>query len=397
MSSRFPIADRLLQRLQQRRDQHRYRQRSLVEGAQGPQLRVDGRLLHNFCSNDYLGLAGCPALAQALASSAGSLGSGASHLVCGHSEAHHELEATLATLTGRPRALLFSTGFMANMGVIQALVGRGDTVVQDKLNHASLLDGALLSRANLKRYRHNDVAHAEQLLQGASGARLLVTDGVFSMDGDLAPMMELAQLAQAQQAWLMVDDAHGFGCLGPQGRGSVAALNLGQEDVPVYMATLGKAVGSFGAFVAGSETLIESLIQFARPYIYTTAMPPALAAATREALECVVQADAERASLQRLISLFRTECERESLPLMPSHTAIQPVPVGADADALALSDFLRERGFWVTAIRPPTVAEGTARLRITLTAAHDEATVRALVTALAEGMHAQGLAGGGVR
>ncbi|TCO80127.1 8-amino-7-oxononanoate synthase [Plasticicumulans lactativorans] len=367
------------------RAQHLYRARRVVSSPQGPRLRVDGRELLAFCSNDYLGLAADPRVQAALVAGAARWGSGggAAHLVCGHSAEHHALEEELAEFTGRPRALLFSTGYMANLGVITALAGRGDTVLQDRLNHASLLDGGLLSGARFARYAHADAGAAAARLATAGGERVLVTDGVFSMDGDLAPLPALAAACRAHGAWLVVDDAHGFGVLGREGRGSAEHFGLGVADVPVLIGTLGKAFGTSGAFVAGSEDLIEYLIQKARTYIFTTATPPAVAAATRAALAILRREDERRARLGALIAQFRAGCGQLGLTLMPSATPIQPVVVGSAERALAWSAALRERGLLVAAIRPPTVPAGSARLRVTLSAAHTEAEVARLLDALA--------------
>ncbi|MDX9875800.1 MAG: 8-amino-7-oxononanoate synthase, partial [Spongiibacteraceae bacterium] len=298
---------------------------------------------------------------------------------------HHQLEERIAAFTGRPRALLFSTGYMANLGVITALVGRGDYVFEDRLNHASLLDGGLLSGARFQRFAHNDPDALERgLAKAESGRKLVVVDGVFSMDGDIAPLPELAAVAARRDAWLMVDDAHGFGVLGANGAGSVAHFGLTAAQVPVLMGTLGKSAGVFGAFVAGSETLIETLIQFARPYIYTTALPPMVAGATLAAIDLVEREAWRRDHLRALISHWRSGAKSLGLPVLDSDTAIQPLLAGDAAQALAISAALAERGLWVTAIRPPTVPAGTARLRVTLTAAHSVAQVDRLLEALAE-------------
>ncbi|NEX23003.1 8-amino-7-oxononanoate synthase [Thiorhodococcus mannitoliphagus] len=360
-----------------------YRRRRIQEAPQGPHGVVEGRPVLSFCSNDYLGLAAHPEVAAALQSGAArwGVGSGAAHLVNGHSAAHHRLEEALAAFTGRPRALLFSTGYMANLGVITALAGRGDAVFEDRLNHASLLDAALLSRAKLTRYPHADSAGLERML-GRASARLIATDGVFSMDGDLAPLPALAASARKAGAWLMVDDAHGLGVLGRGGRGSVDHFGLGLDDVPILMGTLGKAFGTFGAFVAGSEALIETLIQGARSYIYTTATPPALATATLAAIAIAEREDWRREHLNALIARFREGAAQLGLTLSDSHTPIQPLPAGSAARALAWSHALERAGILVTAIRPPTVPEGTARLRITFSAAHSQTDVDRLLDAL---------------
>ncbi len=364
-----------------------YRRRRVVDSAQGAELVVDGRAVLNFCSNDYLGLAADPRLRQAMATATEKygVGSGAAHLINGHQRPHHELEEALADFTGRPRALLFSTGFMANLGTLQALLDKRDAVFEDRLNHASLLDGGLASGARFRRYVHADAGALEGQLEASSARRkLVVTDGVFSMDGDVAPLEELADTCRGQQAWLMVDDAHGFGVLGPAGRGSVAAAGLGRDEVPVYMATLGKALGVFGAFIAGSEELIETLIQQARSYIYTTALPAAVAAATHTALGIAAEEQWRREHLMELVARFRRGAEQLGLPLMDSPTAIQPLLAGGVERASRVSEHLLERGILVSAIRPPTVPEGSARLRVTLSAAHSEAQVDHLLAALEE-------------
>ena len=376
----------LATRLAERRAADLYRQRPLLESPQGPEVVVDGQRLLAFCSNDYLGLANHPEVIAAWQAGAErwGVGGGASHLVVGHSTPHHQVEEALAELTGRPRALLFSTGYMANLGAITALVGQGDTVLQDRLNHASLLDGGLLSGARFNRYLHNDAASLASRLDKAAGNTLVVTDGVFSMDGDLADLPALADVARARGAWLMVDDAHGLGTLGAQGGGIVEHFGLGVDDVPVLIGTLGKACGTAGAFVAGSEELIEALVQFARPYIYTTSQPPALACATLKSLELLRHETWRREHLAALIRQFREGAQQIGLALMDSPTPIQPIMIGDSAQALRLSRMLRERGLLVTAIRPPTVPAGGARLRVTLSAAHSEAQVQLLLNALAE-------------
>ncbi len=373
-------------RLASRRADHLYRQRPLLDSPQGPCVVVDGQPLLAFCSNDYLGLANHPQVIEAWQAGAArwGVGGGASHLVVGHSGPHHALEEALAELTGRPRALLFSTGYMANLGAVTALVGQGDTVLEDRLNHASLLDAGLLSGARFKRYLHNDPQSLATRLEKATGNILVVTDGVFSMDGDLADLPALAREAQARGAWLMVDDAHGFGPLGATGGGIVEHFGLSLEQVPVLVGTLGKAFGTAGAFVAGSDDLIESLIQFARPYIYTTSQPPALACATLKSLELLRSEHWRREHLQALIHQFREGAQQIGLTLMDSFTPIQPILIGDSERAMRLSRLLRERGLMVTAIRPPTVPAGSARLRVTLSAAHSAAQVQLLLEGLAE-------------
>lgn len=381
------LLDRLAVHTAGRESANLRRHLHVVEHAEGPWLVRDGRRLLGFCSNDYLGLARHPQLVAALQRAAGELGVGSTsaHLICGHRREHAELEAALAAWTGRERALLFSTGYMANLGIQQALLGAGDLCVQDKLNHACLIDGARLAGAELKRYPHANVAGAaRQLASRPDAAALIATDGVFSMDGDLAPLAELAALAAREGATLMVDDAHGLGVLGADGAGSVAGAGYGQYEVPVLMATLGKALGASGAFVAGPAALIDGLAQFARSFVYTTAPPPALAAAGCVAVHLARAESWRRDKLQALIARFRTGAAQLGLPLMASHCAIQPLLLGTADAALAAARQLEARGLLVTAIRPPTVPQGQARLRITLSAAHDETQVDRLLAALAE-------------
>jgi len=376
----------LAQGLLEREQQHLYRRRRTLQSPQTPDMTVDGRSYLGFCSNDYLGLANHPQLIDAAqqATAAFGTGSGASHLVCGHSSEHHALEEELAAFTGRERALVFSSGYMANLGTINALVGKGDAVFEDKLNHASLLDGGLLSGARFQRFLHNDLASLEKKLVSTDAARkLIVVDSVFSMDGDLAPLPELAQLATKHGAWLMADDAHGFGCLGATGAGSAEHFGLSQSELPILMGTLGKAAGSYGAFVAGSHELIETLIQQARPYIYTTAIPPSVAASSRAALLVMRNEGWRREHLQVLITRFRQGAQQLDLQLMSSTTAIQPIVIGSAEVTMAVAEKLRQQGILIGAIRPPTVPEGSARLRITLSAAHTEAHIDQLLGALA--------------
>jgi 8-amino-7-oxononanoate synthase len=377
----------LAERLAAREAAGLYRRRRVVDVATAPLVRVDGRELLAFCSNDYLGLANDPRVIAAFCEGARryGVGSGASHLVCGHTPAHHALEEELARFTGRERALLFGSGYAANLGVAAALLARGDVALQDRLNHASLLDGALLSGARPQRFRHNDVEDLERRLARVQGARrvFVAVDGVFSMDGDEAPLASLAAACTRHGALLCVDDAHGFGVLGERGAGSLEKHAVGAAEVPLLMATLGKALGVAGAFVAGSAQLIETLIQFARTYIYTTAMPPALACAVTESLRIVADEPWRRVHLQRLVERFRAGAGALGLSLLPSASAIQPLLVGAAGDALRIADRLDADGLLVPAIRPPTVPQGQARLRVTLSAAHSEAQVDRLLDALA--------------
>ena len=384
----MPFAE-LQQELNDRAEQGLLRRRRVLESPQGVHVLVDGKPYLSFCSNDYLGLANHPQLIAALQAGAQQygVGSGASHLVSGHFTAHQQLENELAAFVHKPAALLFSTGYLANLGAVQALVGRGDTIFADKLNHASLNDAMLLSRAEVKRYRHNDVAHLVQLLeQTESGRKLIITDAVFSMDGDMAPLPELLALCERYDAWLLVDDAHGFGVLGERGRGSLAHFNLVAPRI-LYMATLGKAAGVSGAFVAAEQVVIDTLVQNARSYIYTTASPPALASALLASLAVLREEEWRREQLRKLISQLTNGLAGLPWTLMSSSTPIQPLLVGSNEDAVALSEGLRARGIWVPAIRPPTVPQDTARLRISLSAAHTAAGVAQLIGALHELAH----------
>ncbi len=371
--------------LAEREAKHLYRRRRISAGPQGPEMVVDDRPLLSFCSNDYLGLANHPEVITAFKRGADryGVGSGAAHLVNGHSAAHHALEEALADFTGRPRALLFSTGYMANLGVVSALASTGDAVFEDRLNHASLLDAALLSRARLARFAHGDASALQARMAESSARRKLVlTDGVFSMDGDMAPLPELVSVCREHDGWLMVDDAHGLGVLGREGRGTVDHFHLSNDEVPILMGTLGKGFGTFGAFVAGSENLIETLVQQARSYIYTTATPPAVAEATLASLKLVRSEEWRREHLRVLIQRFRTGAEQLGLALMASPTPIQPLLVGESSTAVAMSRALETRGILISAIRPPTVPEGSARLRITFSAQHTEQHVDRLLDTL---------------
>ena len=374
-----------------RREAGLWRSPKTIEAYRGSDVLIDGRWITAFASNDYLGFAQDRDSGAALSAAALSWGSGsaAAHLISGHSKAHQQLEEELAAFLGYPRALLFSTGYMANLAVHTALLGKDDRAIQDRLNHASLIDAAQLSGATLLRYQHADPQSLERQLQrpvSAAVRTLVSTDGVFSMDGDIAPLPALADECRCGAAWLMVDEAHALGVIGPQGRGSVAHFELGVERVPIVMGTLGKALGSFGAFIAGSDALIETLIQNARSYIYTTATPPALAEATRTNLKRAAGEEGEqrRAQLQDNIAQFRHGAEQLGLQLMPSTTAIQPVVVGDAKAASARSEKLLDGGFWVPAIRPPTVPEGSARLRVSLSALHTEEQIERLLQSFSD-------------
>lgn len=393
--------------LAERKRQHLYRAVKVSQSAQHPLMTIEGKKCLNFCSNDYLGLANHPEIVSAFKKAADNygVGSGAAHLINGHSLEHHKLEEALAEFTGRDRVLLFSNGYMANMGVLSALLDSGDHLYQDRLNHASLFDAGLLAKAKMKRYKHNDATDLNRIyakaqhflakdssvdgsLSESSGVEsslknsMIVTDGVFSMDGDEAPVEALAVIAKQQQAWLMVDDAHGFGVLGKNGGGLLAQQNVNQTDVPILMATLGKACGTSGAFVAGSEDLIEYLTQTARTFIYTTAMPPSIAAATLSSLKLIAKEHGRREKLAVLRQRFQAGTKQLGIEIMDSNTAIQPIMVGSTEKAMAISLALQERNILVSAIRPPTVPEGTARLRVTFSANHSCEQVDILLDAL---------------
>lgn len=375
----------LTARLATRRARGLYRERLVLTSAQGVHIRVGDETLLSFCSNDYLGLANDPRVVAAFCAGAEryGAGAGASHLISGHNIAHQALEDELADFVGSPRALLFSTGYMANLGVVTALSDRHSMVFEDKLNHASLIDAARLTKAKVKRYPHADMERLTTMLANSAVPSVIASDAVFSMDGDLAPLQRLLPLARAHKAWLLVDDAHGIGVLGPGGRGSLAHLDIATQAPVILMGTLGKAFGVFGAFVAGDEPLIETLIQHARTYIYTTALPPAVAEATRASLQIVRSEEWRRERLQSLVDRFVEQATQMGLSLTGARTPIQPVILGSPEAAVAASRTLRAQGILVPAIRPPTVAPGTSRLRITFSAAHEPAHVDRLLQALA--------------
>jgi 8-amino-7-oxononanoate synthase len=378
------LIDRIRDARELRLTQGRERQRRTVTRRDGVRYEVDGRWLTNFSGNDYLGLAQHFAVVDALQSAAGrdGAGSGASHLVSGHHAAHEALEKEIADWLGAPRALLFGSGYLANLAVLQGLLGEEDVCVQDRLNHASLIDAARLAGCKLRRYPHNDAEGAlRQLRTVPDGAAVVATDGVFSMDGDVAPLRELSLVAKVQQALLYVDDAHGIGVVGPDGRGCVADAGLDTGDT-LLLATLGKALGGYGACVVGSEDIIGHLAETARPYIFTTALPPAQAAATLAAVKLARRDHWRREKLQNLIGHFRQNAQFRGLQLLPSTTPIQPLMCGDDKRAVALATALEAQGYWAPAIRPPTVPDGKARLRITLSSLHTQAEVDGLVDAL---------------
>lgn len=378
---------KLLNDLAIQKENHLYRSRKVLESPQSVEPIIDGKKVLSFCSNDYLGLANHPEVIQSFKDAADTygVGSGSAHLVSGHSLEHHLLEEELAGFMGSERALLFSTGYMGNLGVVSALCDRHSEIYEDKLNHASLLDAALLSRAKRNRYPHLDADNLENRLKSSSNEnKFIISDGVFSMDGDLAPLDALVNLANENNATLMIDDAHGIGVLGNKGRGVIEHFNLENNQVPVLVGTLGKAFGTAGAFVAGSDALIETLIQKSRSYIFTTAMPAAVAAATRKSLQLVEKEAWRREKLQSLIQQFRKGASEIGLNLMDSITAIQPIVIGSSEQALKLSEKLLDENILISAIRPPTVAEGTARLRVTFSATHTEEHVDTLLSVLSE-------------
>jgi 8-amino-7-oxononanoate synthase len=380
------LSDRIAEARTLREAHSRIRTRRHVTRRDGVRYEVDGHWLTGFCSNDYLGLAQQFGVVNALQDAAARDGAGgvASHLVCGHHAIHDQLEREIADWLQVPRALMFGSGYLANLAVVQALLDDEDVCVQDRLNHASLIDAARVAGCKLRRYPHADAEGAlRQLRSVPDVCAMVATDGVFSMDGDIAPLRELALIARVQHATLYVDDAHGIGTLGPEGRGTVAAARLGVEAVPLQLVTLGKALGSYGAVVAGDADLVRHLSETARPYIYTTALPPAQAAASLAAVKLARREHWRREKLDAAIARFREGATQRGFEPMPSKTAIQPVPCGDETHALAYAKALEMQGFWVSAIRPPTVPEGKSRLRITLSALHSPADIDALLDALA--------------
>lgn len=360
------------------------RKRRVVTGAQGTHLSVDGKNYLSFCSNDYLGLANHPAIAQALIQGVKDYGVGAaaSHLISGHMAPHEALEHALADFVGLPRALYFSNGYAANTGVIPALAGRGDAIFSDALNHACIIDGARLSRAEVNIYPHADVgALANLMTDSKANRKLVISDAVFSMDGNIAPVRELVALCERHDAWLLLDDAHGFGVLGANGSGVLEHAGVHSPNI-VYMGTLGKAAGVSGAFVAGQPDVIDWLVQRARTYVFSTATPPAIAVALQTSLEIIAQEAWRREHLRALAARLRHGLSGLPWTLLPSQTAIQPLIIGENETALNVMARLQEQGIWAPAIRPPTVPAGTARLRISLSAAHTLDDIDCLVTGL---------------
>jgi len=381
----MPWRDEIERSFEQRKNANRWRNRKRAQSAMGRTLTIDGQSLLNFCSNDYLALANHPAVKKASidAVEAYGAGSGASHLVCGHQELHHQLEQDIAAMLGSEQAIVFSTGYMANLAIPQTFLGRNNLLLEDKLNHASLLDAGSISAVKMKRYPHTDAASVEKTLAESDASRKMVlTDGTFSMDGDLAPVKQLAQSCREHEAMLVVDDAHGFGVLGERGAGLLEREQILVSGNILMVGTLSKAAGSFGAFVAGDAVYIQSLIQFARTYIYTTALPPAVAAASIAAVKLIQSEPDRRERLRLLIDRFRDEATQAKLPLMPSETAIQPILMGSEASALAADALLRENGILAIAIRPPTVPVGSARIRLTFRADHTDKDMDQLLTVL---------------
>jgi len=384
----MPWRDDLESQHRDRQIESMWRQRSTVESPQGAQVSVDGQTYLNFCSNDYLGLANHPKLAAAAigAIEKRGTGSGASHLVCGHFDEHHQLEQEIAQLVGAEKAIVFSTGYMANLAIPQTFLGRNDLILMDRWNHASLIDAGRYCEAQMRRYPHFDLAAIEKLLVQSDAKRKLVsTDGVFSMDGDIADVRALQELCKNHESLLVVDDAHGFGVLGSTGAGTLESANIKVGGNVLMVGTLGKSAGSFGAFVAGDQVYIETLVQFARTYIYTTALPPSIVAATRTAIQIIQNEPERRDRLFENVKLFRDLVSKSHLNVVDSvdsMTAIEPIIVGTSSAAIEASEYLKANGLWVTAIRPPTVPEGSARLRVTISASHQPSDIEQLAKAL---------------
>lgn len=384
---------KLQARLRERQSHQLLRQRLTNQTAQSTSIQIEGQSFLNFSSNDYLGLANHPKMLEAItkATQKYGAGSGASHLVIGHSTLHEELEHQVAEFLDVESAVLFSSGFMANYGVLTALFDKNDWIIQDKLNHASLIDGGLASAATMSRFGHADTDSLKRQLQKASEknaeARLVVTDGVFSMDGDIAPLDRMLKLIQDHKAHLMVDDAHGFGVLGQTGRGSLEHFGRAVSDADIYMATFGKALGGYGAFVAGSKWLIDSLVQFSRSYIYTTALPASVAAMNLCGLDLIRQETSRRDDLAANIAYFKKVAAQAELPLMPSDTAIQPIMIGSNKTVTNISQDLKELGILLVAIRPPTVPDKSARLRVTLNAEHSHQQIDKLVDCVKQSLN----------
>ncbi|AGH81149.1 8-amino-7-oxononanoate synthase [Psychromonas sp. CNPT3] len=376
--------------LMQRKQEGLYRQTKISENAQGRYIQIAGQRYLNFSSNDYLGLAGDPLLIKAWQKGAQlfGVGSGGSYLVTGYQQAHADLCAQLKDWLGVPAVALFNSGYSANQAIIKLLLSKNALLVQDKLNHASLMEAGMLSDCKMLRFKHNDMGHLSQILQkNVNKDTLLISEGVFSMDGDRAPISDLYQQAKRRNAWLMIDDAHGLGVLGSQGKGSVVEAGLSNDMPQIYMATFGKALGVGGAFVAGSQELIDYITNFSKPYIYTTGLPPAMAYAVMCAADMVSKDNWRRDKLLHLIETFKRSASLNGIRLAPSSTAIQPLIIGSADKAIRIATQLKQLGFWVTAIRPPTVPMGQSRLRITLTTSHEVKDIQALMQSLSLVLH----------
>ncbi len=378
------LDEQLLAKINQRAKLSQLRERLSLTSSQGSIIEINGKYFDNFSSNDYLGLANhtetLNIIKQQLDESG--FGSGASHLITGHHKIHQQLENELADFLVRDSAITFSTGYMANLAILQTLAKKGDLIIADKLNHASLIDGVKLSSADSVRYQHCNIKKLQARLKSSAANKWVVTDSVFSMDGDIAPLDEISALCKKYNAHLIVDDAHGIGVLGREGKGCAEYFNLGQSELPILMGTFGKALGGFGAFVSGSKALTSYLMQFSRSYIYTTALPSAIAAANLFNLKLIKDDQKYRVNLNKNIQYFKQQCKKESVELMPSETAIQPMMIGCSKKITEVSEQLKTNGFLVGAIRPPTVAKNTDRLRVTLSASHQFEQISRLVKQL---------------
>ena len=382
----------IAEQLAQRKQQHLHRASVPITGKQARYIEVNGKQYLNFSSNDYLGLASDPLLVNAWKKGADlfGIGSGGSYLVTGYNKVHHDVTQQLQEWLGLEAVALFSSGYSANQALIKLLLSKNDLLVQDKINHASLMEAGSISAAKMQRFKHNDMQHLASILNTHQRAenKLIISEGVFSMDGDSAPINALKQQCTAHNAWLMIDDAHGLGVLGKEGKGTIVDQQLDNSDVNIYMATFGKALGVGGAFVSGSSQLIDYINNFSKPYIYTTGLPPAMVYCIGQAAHLAQTQQWRRDQLGELIHYFKHLSAHYEIPLMPSNTAIQPVLIGASDTALAVSQHLKDKGFWTTAIRPPTVAKGSARLRVTLTSQHQKQDIEILVKQIKQAIDA---------
>ena len=382
----------IAEQLKQQKAQHLHRKSVQVTGKQGRFIEVDGNSFVNFSSNDYLGLASEPALINAWKRGGDlfGIGSGGSYLVTGYNQVHHDVTEQLKSWLNVDAIALFNSGYSANQAIIKLLLRKDDLLIQDKLNHASLMEAGIYSQAKMQRFKHNDMAHLGHILKQhiQTDNKLIISEGVFSMDGDIAPITELCSLAKQNNAWLMIDDAHGIGVLGENGQGSVAQANQSQQDIDIYMATFGKALGVGGALVSGSTELIDYINNFSKPYVYSTGLPPAMIYCIGEAAKLAEQQQWRRDHLAGLIDYFKHLSGQYDIPLMPSNSAIQPILMGSSKQALDISVWLKKQGIWTTAIRPPTVPNNTARLRVTLTTNHHKSDILLLVTKLKQAIDA---------